>query len=229
VIHSINYTTKSILYFNNAEKSVFKTFKNDKYNDSIPRLISSESDNKTILINKDTSKKPVFFLDRKNNILITKVWKFRKNYVLTEDIPLISWEVKQEYKTVSELNCQKAVGSFRGRNYIVWFTEDIPINLGPWKLSGLPGLILEAEDDKGIFFYRATKVKLNSEIPTIDLPKIEDAISLKEFVSEIEPKKFEDLNKRLQAKMDRSISLDTSLGPVRSSQKELVYEWEIND
>ena len=228
VIHSINYTTKSILQFN-AGKSVFKTYKSNKPNDSTLKLISSEGNNKSYLLSKDSSKKPIIFLDRKTNMLITKLWRFKKYYILTENIPSISWDIKQEYKTVSGLNCQKAVGSFRGRNYIVWFTEDIPINLGPWKLNGLPGLILEAEDDKGIFFYRATKVKLDSDIPPIDLPKMDDAISLKEFVTEIEPKKFEESNKRLQAKMDRSITLDTSLGIDRSSFKELVYEWESED
>lgn len=225
VIHSINYTTKSTLRFN-AKKSVFITFKNDKYNDSVPKLISSEIDNKTLFINKDNSKKPIFFLDKKNNKLITKIWKFKRYYILTENIPIIQWEIKPKFKSISGLSCQKAVGSFRGRTYSVWFTEDIAINLGPWKLNGLPGLILEAEDDKGIFFYRATKVKLSSDISPIELPKTNDAVSLKAFVKDIEPKKIEELNNRLQAKLDRSISLDASVGFARSGQKELIYEWE---
>ncbi|MEM6516789.1 MAG: GLPGLI family protein [Bacteroidota bacterium] len=146
VIHSVNYTTKSTLYFN-AEKSVFTTFKTNKPDDSVLKLTSNEGDSKSYLLNIDSSRKPIVFLDRKTNTLITKVWKFGKYYFLKENIPSIPWDIKQEYKTVSGLNCQKAAGSFRGRTYIVWFTEDIPINLGPWKLGGLPGLILEAEDD----------------------------------------------------------------------------------
>ena len=39
-----------------------------------------------------------------------------------------------------------------------------------------------------MFFYRATKVKLSSDIPPIETPKINDAISLKEFKTDIEPK-----------------------------------------
>ena len=34
---------------------------------------------------------------------------------------------------------------FSGREWNVWFTEEIPVSLGPWKLNGLPGIILQAE------------------------------------------------------------------------------------
>lgn len=47
------------------------------------------------------------------------------------------------------MNCRKATGYFRGRNYIAWFCSDIPIPYGPWKLGGLPGLIIKAYDSKG--------------------------------------------------------------------------------
>lgn len=228
VVHVINYETKSSLIFN-AEKSVFTTFKNDKYNDSVPKLISSEGNNITTLINKDSSKKPIFYLDRKTNQLITKLWRFKKYYVLTENIPEIEWQIKSDYKTVNGLNCQKAEGYFRGRNYLVWFTEDIPVNLGPWKLNGLPGLIIEAEDDKGIFFYRATRIILDLDSPIIELPNITESISLKTFKTKVEPEKFEESSNRLKAKLDRSITLDTSIGIDRSNEKELVFEWEIEE
>lgn len=228
VLHSINYETKSTLLFN-AEKSIFTTFKNDKYNDSVPKFISSEGNNQSYLINKDNSKKPIFYLDRKTDQMITKIWSFKKHYVLTENIPEIEWRIKSEYKTVNGLSCQRAEGYFRGRNYLVWFTEDIPVNLGPWKLNGLPGLILEAEDDKGIFFYRATRIILDIDTPIIDLPNITEAISLKTFKTKVEPEKFEESSNRLKAKLDRSITLDTSIGIDRSSEKELIFEWEIED
>jgi len=49
--------------------------------------------------------------------------------------------------------CQKAEGDFRGRHYIAWFSNKILIPDGPWKLCGLPGLILEAYDEKKTVYF----------------------------------------------------------------------------
>lgn len=47
--------------------------------------------------------------------------------------------------------CQKATTTYAGRTWTVWFAEDLPINAGPWKLSGLPGLIMDAYDTDSLF------------------------------------------------------------------------------
>ena len=49
--------------------------------------------------------------------------------------------------------CQKALGEFRGRKYIAWFTSDIPLSDGPWKFCGLPGLILAVQDTEAYFVF----------------------------------------------------------------------------
>ncbi|MDR1369716.1 MAG: GLPGLI family protein [Dysgonamonadaceae bacterium] len=63
-----------------------------------------------------------------------------------EKIPLQDWEIEDDTLTVIGYLCQKATCKFRGREYIAWFTIDIPINNGPWKFGGLPGLILKVCD-----------------------------------------------------------------------------------
>lgn len=72
-----------------------------------------------------------------------------KEYVNTaEKTPVINWVITDETKKIKEYNCHKATTHFRGRNYIVWFTTEIPIVDGPWKFKGLPGLIVDLADDK---------------------------------------------------------------------------------
>ena len=41
----------------------------------------------------------------------------------------------------------------RGRNYHAWFAPEIPLNEGPWKFNGLPGLILEVYDTQDHYHF----------------------------------------------------------------------------
>ena len=40
---------------------------------------------------------------------------------------------------MASFDCQKAECDFRGRRWEAWFTTEIPVGEGPWKLRGLPG------------------------------------------------------------------------------------------
>jgi GLPGLI family protein len=63
--------------------------------------------------------------------------------------PVINWQLENSTRQIAGYICQKAIGQFGGRKYIVWFATAIPFQYGPWKLSGLPGVILEATDANG--------------------------------------------------------------------------------
>ena len=56
-----------------------------------------------------------------------------------------NWEIVDETKTLLGIECRKAQCRFRGRNWTVWYAPEIPVPAGPWKLGGLPGLIVQAE------------------------------------------------------------------------------------
>lgn len=81
---------------------------------------------------------------------------------------IIKWKITNETKQINTFSCYKAIGDFRGRTYHVWFTPEISVSFGPWKLNGLPGLILEASDTKNQYMYYADKIELNKETIKID-------------------------------------------------------------
>lgn len=80
----------------------------------------------------------------------------------TEPLPEIGWELSPQTREVIGYVCRRATCSFRGRDYEAWYTEDIPLGLGPWKFRGLPGLILavnDLSDGEGIIRFEATGIR----------------------------------------------------------------------
>jgi len=69
-------------------------------------------------------------------------------YAIDQEFPQIAWELLSDQKTIGGYQCQSAKGKWGGRTYLAWFTTELPMSFGPWKLAGLPGLILEASDEK---------------------------------------------------------------------------------
>jgi len=89
-----------------------------------------------------------------------------KDCLYAENTSAQSWKVLNDTLTVAGYLCQKATCTFRGRNYTAWFTMDIPIQNGPWKFGGLPGLILKVYDNDRLYVFECTKIeKLKNAYP----------------------------------------------------------------
>ena len=63
--------------------------------------------------------------------------------------------------------CHKAVCKFRGRTWTAWYSLDLPFDNGPWKLGGLPGLILAASESRHEFSFVATGIEQMRQTATI--------------------------------------------------------------
>jgi GLPGLI family protein len=68
--------------------------------------------------------------------------KFKCQY----DGTAISYQLVKQDSSIAGYTCSKATASLGGRNFVLWYTKEIPIPDGPYKFAGLPGLVLLAYD-----------------------------------------------------------------------------------
>ena len=88
-----------------------------------------------------------------NKGLVTAMhWPY---WITTQDSinHLFDWQLVEGDSIVCGYPCHKAQTTFRGRTWTAWYTLDLPYNDGPWKLCGLPGLILHAQDSTRQFIF----------------------------------------------------------------------------
>ena len=88
---------------------------------------------------------------------IEAIYPYR--YLTNEPLAKIDWEITEETQTLNNLICRQAIGKLYGKEWTVWYTEGIPSPAGPWKLRGLPGLIVKAEDAEGIHCFSLYETK----------------------------------------------------------------------
>ena len=91
--------------------------------------------------------------NRKSQILYYTTQILDDQLFYTQPIPEFRWNIQEESKMISDYKVQKATTTFAGRNFIAWFTPEIPITEGPYKFGGLPGLILSLEDTQGHYVF----------------------------------------------------------------------------
>ena len=90
---------------------------------------------------KDTFSHLKLIFDRSKGMINAHEMIFINKYRYTEPIPQQQWTMAQGDSTILGYTCHKATTRFRGRDYIAWYTEEIPFPYGPFKFGGLPGLI----------------------------------------------------------------------------------------
>jgi GLPGLI family protein len=88
-----------------------------------------------------------------SDLLITSRFYYK------EPTPDFQWSLKQDTCSILGYPCQKAVCQYGGRVWTAWFTTHIPISDGPYKFSGLPGLILRISDEDQFFIFEISGIE----------------------------------------------------------------------
>lgn len=79
------------------------------------------------------------------------------------------WKISDETSVIHGFRVQKATTDFMGRNWTAWFTQEIPIQDGPYKFSGLPGLILKVIDSTETHSFEFIGSKKIADYENIDV------------------------------------------------------------
>lgn len=114
----------------------------------------------------------------------------RDSYAYDED-RTFNWKILPETTKIGEYKVQKAETDFAGRKWIAWFTQDIPVMDGPYKFSGLPGLIVKIEDSKGDYSFDLKETKKIGELPNLQSTRGGNTIIVKRKDYEKQLEKFE--------------------------------------
>lgn len=163
---SINSTTgKDILFLEISEKSSFcfsyYTYQSDSLR-STPNGRAIWRELFSAAIKKDGIN-ATSFPHKRSNFKITKIdgndTIFVKDVIDTDVFQYatskkeLNWQITDSLKVINGYESYQATCNYHGREWIVWFTPNIPFNDGPWVFCDLPGLIIEAHDKDNLFSF----------------------------------------------------------------------------
>lgn len=79
--------------------------------------------------------------------------------------PVINdWKLIDETKVINSIVCKKAETRFKGRDWTAWYSAEIPFPYGPYKFSGLPGLIIKITDKTEDYDFEMVKSIPSSKV-----------------------------------------------------------------
>ena len=187
--------------------------KNDS--EDLPNALTARiTDDDYLKINHAT--KELLFFDR---LATSKVF-------ITDNYPNFEWLITDETKKISGYKCIKATTEYRGRNWVAWFTADISIPYGPWKLHGLPGLILEAYSFDKKYTMKAVKIEqigsdiFDQEFSDLVVTRNKKPITYKQFLED----SLEEMENMVKKMNSDGENVELIIPP--RSGYELRYEWE---
>ena len=153
------------------------------------------------------------------------------NVLHKDEVQPQKWKIGTETKSILGYSCTAATTEFRGRIWKVWFTTEIPENMSPWKISGLPGSILEAADEEEAYKYVALSVERNVNVAlptkiTNYYSKKDKAVPYRKYVEKNEEQQ-EILRQQFISNLPKGTILTApDLKQKRKIDLEREYEWE---
>ncbi|MBO9619444.1 MAG: GLPGLI family protein [Niabella sp.] len=162
-----------------------------------------DPDHVDVVLTGKTTTNDQFFTERSGKTSVNEL-RFLAGtpFIIPSRHPVINWSITDSTKTIKGFVCQKATGESYGRRYTAWFCADLPYRFGPRRLNGLPGLILEAYDEKREIVYTLNRVEdFNAGIPPFGLQTNAEIVTPEAFAKAKDaykrnPQAFIDANRK---------------------------------
>jgi GLPGLI family protein len=123
--------------------------------------------------------------------LVEQKEMFGKKFLIEDTLKVQRWKLGTDAMTILGYKCMKATmtdsvrmrgDSMTKRNITAWFTEDVPLAMGPGLYGSLPGLVLAVDVNNGQMTSVAKKVEFKKvKNEDIAVPSKGEKLTRKEF------------------------------------------------
>lgn len=171
-------SVKELMFLDVTDKeSIFYSYK--KYSeDSIS--VAEADKGKFYVPNADI----LYKIEKKNGQTFFLTSDYGLDKIKVNDDRIMNWKILEDKQRILGYDVQKATINFAGRSWSAWFTTDLPIQDGPYKFHGLPGLIVKIEDTTKSHIFELTGIKnipKDIEYPDLNPNKKDFPLSLQKF------------------------------------------------
>jgi GLPGLI family protein len=183
---------------------VISQYKLDSIYSKTRRKAPSIVEENQLVINMQKSKNPYRIYTEGMSAIYRRPLGPHSDFLYEEQLEL-DWKLDSGSKNVLGYACKKARLDYGGRTWTAWYAPDLPYNAGPYKFKGLPGLILEMDDDTASYQFIAIAMEQKGGFTYDPVEPIEN----KEVLFELSR---EDFNKQHQAFDQLSLVEQVSFG-----------------
>lgn len=151
------YTENTVLYVG-KNASAYRSWDgiqaDAQFKKAYAEAVANSPDGRVMINRRGAGSRTQYYEYPNEQKLLTKDNLIVNSYVYDGPLPVINWTISTDTATFDGLHCQKATCHFKGRDYTAWFCPDLPEHTGPWKLNGLPGVIVDAHDAKNEVIFK---------------------------------------------------------------------------
>lgn len=158
-----NPYTENMALFVGKNASSYKSYdrqlENQLFKKQMEEQMHNSADGNIRINRRNTGSGTEYYQFPGDNKFVRKEPLLVNTYIINDAMPVIDWHISNDTASFGELHCQRATCHFKGRDYTAWFCPDLPVHVGPWKLNGLPGVIVEAYDTKKDVVFKFDRVE----------------------------------------------------------------------